>query len=343
MRGIGVAFLAGDRGDVDDAPVVLRDHQRHHGARADERPVEIDAHHLAPFLHVRLPGLGIGSGDAGIVDEDVDAAERLGRWRRAPWQRRPGRRRRRRSPRRRSPSAWRSSAPARYRWSQMATLAPDLRKRSVIALPKPWAPPVTTAARPFQVDDVTRHGGSPSLSVARVVMWFACSGKIVAVAMADALPRCLECFERRFPRGRRRVLWRPVKLLVASRWRRTPAVPAAPRLAGPAKGCRLTGLPILDTRWSGASSRRARGNSHVSPGRPLRVTAGRRCSGSMGGVPGGAASGATLRGCYRKHRRNAKARADGRCKQRSLAATGTGGPGAARRREDAWHRLSCAG
>jgi hypothetical protein len=32
--------------------------------------------------------------------------------------------------------------------SQIATLAPDATNRSVIALPKPWAPPVTTALCP---------------------------------------------------------------------------------------------------------------------------------------------------------------------------------------------------
>src|SRR5262249_16819807 len=34
--------------------------------------------------------------------------------------------------------------------SQHATFAPELRKRSLIALPKPCAPPVTTAMRPFK-------------------------------------------------------------------------------------------------------------------------------------------------------------------------------------------------
>ena len=34
--------------------------------------------------------------------------------------------------------------------SDLATLAPDATKRSVIARPKPCAPPVTTAQRPFR-------------------------------------------------------------------------------------------------------------------------------------------------------------------------------------------------
>src|SRR5262249_26694307 len=34
--------------------------------------------------------------------------------------------------------------------SQIATFAPEATKRSVMALPKPWAPPVTTAVRPLR-------------------------------------------------------------------------------------------------------------------------------------------------------------------------------------------------
>src|SRR5882762_10188485 len=37
-----------------------------------------------------------------------------------------------------------------WSWSQIATLAPELTKRSVMARPNPWAPPVTTAQRPFR-------------------------------------------------------------------------------------------------------------------------------------------------------------------------------------------------
>ena len=79
MRGVGVAFLAGDGGDVDDAAVFLLEHRRHHRLAADERPVEIDAQHLAPFVEVGFPHRLVDAGDAGIVDEDVDLAERLQR------------------------------------------------------------------------------------------------------------------------------------------------------------------------------------------------------------------------------------------------------------------------
>src|ERR1700731_447779 len=79
MRGIGIAFLAGNRGDVDDAAVFLLDHRGHDRLAADEGAVEIDAQHLAPFLEVGLPHRLVDAGDAGIVDEDVDLAERLQR------------------------------------------------------------------------------------------------------------------------------------------------------------------------------------------------------------------------------------------------------------------------
>src|SRR3984893_17968795 len=76
MRGVGVAFLAGDRGDVDDAAVILFDHRRHDRLAADEGSVEIDAQYLAPFLEVGFPYRLVDAGDAGIVDEYVDPAER---------------------------------------------------------------------------------------------------------------------------------------------------------------------------------------------------------------------------------------------------------------------------
>src|SRR5258708_27281324 len=80
MRGVRIAFLAGDRGDVDDAAVFLREHRRHHGLAADEGPVEIDAQYLAPFVEVGLPYRLVNAGDAGIVDQNVDLTERLQRF-----------------------------------------------------------------------------------------------------------------------------------------------------------------------------------------------------------------------------------------------------------------------
>ena len=147
VGGVGVAFLAGDRGDVDDAPVVLRDHAGHDRARADEGAVEVDAHHLAPFLDLGLPGLGVDAGDAGVVDEDIDASEALdggvaglgdrGGLRHVAGDRVD-----------RSPSALAVFCASAMSRSQIATRAPEATKRSAMALPKPWAPPVTTAVRP---------------------------------------------------------------------------------------------------------------------------------------------------------------------------------------------------
>src|SRR5882724_11414064 len=75
VRRVGVAFLAGDRGDVDDASVILLDHRWYDRLATDEGPVEIDAQDLAPFLEVGFPHRLVDSGDTGVVDEDVDLAE----------------------------------------------------------------------------------------------------------------------------------------------------------------------------------------------------------------------------------------------------------------------------
>src|ERR1700687_4349446 len=79
MRRVGVAFLAGDRGNVDDAAVILLDHRRHDRPAADEGPVEIDPQNLAPFLEVGFPFRLVDAGDAGIVDENVYFVERCER------------------------------------------------------------------------------------------------------------------------------------------------------------------------------------------------------------------------------------------------------------------------
>ena len=51
VRGrVGIAFLARDRRDVDDAPVVLRSHDRHDGAVAQEHAVHVDVEHALPRL-----------------------------------------------------------------------------------------------------------------------------------------------------------------------------------------------------------------------------------------------------------------------------------------------------
>ena len=60
-------------------PYFCCEHRRHDRLAADEGAVEIDAQHLAPFLEIGLPHRLVDAGDAGIVDEDVDLAERLQR------------------------------------------------------------------------------------------------------------------------------------------------------------------------------------------------------------------------------------------------------------------------
>src|SRR3984893_6278590 len=80
MRGVRIAFLAGDGSDVDDASVALGDHSGRNRLAADEGAIEIDAQHLAPFVEVGFPHGLVDACDAGIVDEDVDLAERFQRF-----------------------------------------------------------------------------------------------------------------------------------------------------------------------------------------------------------------------------------------------------------------------
>ncbi len=74
---IGIAFLARDRCDVDDAAVVALAHAGCDQLRADEGAREVDPQHSLPVLERIIPGAGVRTGDAGIVHEDVDAGEFL--------------------------------------------------------------------------------------------------------------------------------------------------------------------------------------------------------------------------------------------------------------------------
>ena len=80
MRRVRVAFLAGDRGDVDDPAVLVLDHVRHDGAADQVGRDQVDLDDAAPDVGRQLPGRAVAAGDAGVVDEDVDL---LGRRRRA--------------------------------------------------------------------------------------------------------------------------------------------------------------------------------------------------------------------------------------------------------------------
>ncbi len=78
--GIGVALLAGDRGDIDDPAIALGDHQRRHRLQAVENAVEVDRENAPPFGDRIVREGRIHPRDAGIVDENVDPAH-LGRGR----------------------------------------------------------------------------------------------------------------------------------------------------------------------------------------------------------------------------------------------------------------------
>ena len=71
----GIAGGAHHRGDLDDAAPALFHHAAQHGARQAEGGGEIDRDHLVPFLVLHAHE-EIVAGDAGIVDQDVDAARR---------------------------------------------------------------------------------------------------------------------------------------------------------------------------------------------------------------------------------------------------------------------------
>ena len=78
----GARDEAGHRGGVHDvAFLALRDHLRHEAADAVDDAHQVDAHHPAPLVERALPRrlAGAAAGDAGVVAEDVDGAERIER------------------------------------------------------------------------------------------------------------------------------------------------------------------------------------------------------------------------------------------------------------------------
>ena len=68
-----VADLAGDAGDVDDASAAAVEHVHDRGFAHVEGAGEVDAQHFVPVVDAHLPD-GTVDGDAGVVDEDVQAA-----------------------------------------------------------------------------------------------------------------------------------------------------------------------------------------------------------------------------------------------------------------------------
>jgi hypothetical protein len=76
VRGhVRVALLAGDRGDVDDAPAGPLQHVRHARPRAVEDAVEVHLHDAPPLVGRVLDERRGRAGDAGVVHEHVDLPE----------------------------------------------------------------------------------------------------------------------------------------------------------------------------------------------------------------------------------------------------------------------------
>jgi hypothetical protein len=68
-----VADLAGDAGDVDDASAAAVEHVDDGGFAHVEGAGEVDAQDFVPVVDAHFPD-GPVDGDAGVVDEDVEAA-----------------------------------------------------------------------------------------------------------------------------------------------------------------------------------------------------------------------------------------------------------------------------
>ena len=74
---VGLAGLTGfadDRGDVDDAAPAVFDHLGHDGLGKEKGPGEVGGEDVVPVLALHAEGEDV-AGDAGVVDEDVNAAE----------------------------------------------------------------------------------------------------------------------------------------------------------------------------------------------------------------------------------------------------------------------------
>ena len=145
--GVRVAFLAGDRGDVDDAAGAGVDHDRDDGLAAEEYAGQVDVHDLLPLVDAQLPDRRGAAGDAGVVDQRVDASPAVKAARTAAsqetgsvtsscWA----------TPR--SPIAAAVALADVWSTSAIMTAAPSLARRRAIASPIPRAAPVTIAVCP---------------------------------------------------------------------------------------------------------------------------------------------------------------------------------------------------
>ena len=77
MRGVRIAFLAGDGSDVDDASGALPEHDPDGSPAAQEDAREVDVDHAPPVLVGQLPDGKGAARDAGVVHEDVEPAPLL--------------------------------------------------------------------------------------------------------------------------------------------------------------------------------------------------------------------------------------------------------------------------
>ena len=160
------------------------------GAVLQRRRDAADVHRERPVerLEVELGRLAPRRDDAGVGDDDVEAAEPA-----RPSPPRPARRRPRRSRRRRARSIPPGTGPARGR--RRRRLRPRPRTCRAIAAPRPRVPPVTSATRPS-----SRPGNEPrharGASGGRLGSGLGCSPACACVR-ATSSPSTSGSFERR--------------------------------------------------------------------------------------------------------------------------------------------------
>ena len=78
MGGVRVAFLTGDGSGVHDAAIAILQEIGDDSAAAEEDAVQVHIHYGAPFGRGEFPRLLVHTGDAGVVDENIDLAKGVG-------------------------------------------------------------------------------------------------------------------------------------------------------------------------------------------------------------------------------------------------------------------------
>ena len=74
VRGVGIAFLASNRCNIDDPPIPVFEHVRHNRTAGQIGTDKVDLDHTPPDLGLQFPGFCISACNPGIVDEDIDFA-----------------------------------------------------------------------------------------------------------------------------------------------------------------------------------------------------------------------------------------------------------------------------